>query len=247
MAPAAARERPGAVAPPPEPPLSGEEILAIAEHEVGNLTAVIGGLAGRLDRRWDQLSDPERRQLAGRIAAQAVQLSSLVANLRVLATNTRDEHAGGQVRLDPDPAAALVTLVDDARALVPDHEVVADIAADLPPLPLDAARLHQVVLNLVINAAKFSPLRSVITVGARLDGGALRLYVDDAGPGIAPDQRTAVFDKSFQVDPDRPGSGLGLFISRRLVEAMGGSIAIEEAPAGGCRVAIELPTRRDAR
>lgn len=185
--------------------------------------------------------------MAARLAAQAAQLSSLVANVRALRTNGRFEEAGKQLGLEPNPARALVTLVDDARGVVPDHEVVADIPADLPPLPLDRARLHQVVLNLVMNAAKFAPPRSVITVGARLDGASLRLFVDDAGPGIAPDQRATVFDKFYQVDPDEPGSGLGLFISRSLVDAMGGSIAVEEAPAGGCRIAIDLPASRDVR
>jgi signal transduction histidine kinase len=69
----------------------------------------------------------------------------------------------------------------------------------------------------------------------------LEITVDDAGPGIAPADRERVFDKFVQLDPSQPGTGLGLFISRAIVESLGGEVSIGESPAGGCRVCLRLP------
>jgi signal transduction histidine kinase len=107
-------------------------------------------------------------------------------------------------------------------------------------------RLEQVTSNLLDNAIKFSPKGGRIEVElADLTPGMARLTVTDSGIGIPPDRREHIFERFYQAhDRDHvSGMGLGLYISRQIVELHGGSIAHELPPDGGCRFVIDLPTR----
>lgn len=127
-------------------------------------------------------------------------------------------------------------------------EVVMDLGDDVPPVFADRDRLMQVVLNLLSNAAKFMPGQGGrVTVTLRQQAQALVVSVRDNGPGISPDQHSAIFDRFQQAgDPaDRPpGTGLGLPISRRIVEHFGGRIWVESAPGEGAMFAFSLPLGR---
>jgi two-component system sensor histidine kinase KdpD len=221
--------------------LSAEDFLAIVDHELGNVTTVLVALTHTLDRRWEHLTSEERRDLSRRVASQADALVTLLTNLRLLRTGGGFAGAPGHTTLDPDPAQTLTRIGDDLRVATPSHELVVEVPPDLEPMPLDAGRLAQVLRNLVANAAKFAPAGTTIEVRAKSDGPWLQLTVDDAGPGIAPEDRERVFDKFVQLDPARPGTGLGLFISRAIVTGLGGELTIDESPAGGCRVCLRLP------
>jgi len=136
------------------------------------------------------------------------------------------------------------------------------LSSPLPLVRADEVRLRQVLLNLLTNAVKFTPQGSVV-LRARLepDSGApsdlhascfLRLEVEDTGIGIPPEKREAVFQKFVQADPlqaqRQGGSGLGLTISRRLVELMGGRIGLESGGNGrGTRVWFTLPLAESAK
>jgi len=225
------------------PGLSADELLSVVDHELGNLTTVIVGLASALDRRWDRLTDTDRRDLARRIASQAVALTTLLDNLRQLRTGGAFAHAPTAQQLESDPSAGLLSLAEDLHLAAPDHRVVVEVQPGMPPMRLDTGRLAQVLRNLVSNSAKFAPRGSVIAVRAGLADETLELTVDDCGPGIPREERERVFDKFVQLDPGRPGTGLGLFISRAIIEGLGGEIGIDEPPTGGCRVRIRLPPR----
>jgi signal transduction histidine kinase len=220
--------------------LSLADLLAIVDHELGNIATVILALATRLDQRWDCLAENERRDLARRVASEADALTTLLKNLRVLrAGGPFADGVSSEDLVDPSPV--LTRLADDLRLATPAHQLVVDIEGSLPPMPLDVPRLGQEVRNVVGNAAKFSAAGSAIEVRVRRSGPWLELTVDDAGPGIPPEDRERVFHKFVQLDPTRPGTGLGLFISRAIVDALGGEMSIGESPAGGCRVCVRLP------
>jgi len=97
-----------------------------------------------------------------------------------------------------------------------------------------------VLSNLVANAIRHTPGGGTVTVRVSDAGVGMLLEVDDTGPGIAPDRRTAVFDR-FVRSADTGGSGLGLAIAKRLVDAHGGTIEALEAPGGGTRMRVTLP------
>ena len=131
----------------------------------------------------------------------------------------------------------------------PDRLVV-DLPDDLPPLEVDGPRVGQILENLVGNAFKYGPPEGLVTLGAAVDGEWLAVAVDDEGVGIPATERPLVtepFHRAWNVRESRiPGTGLGLYISRRLVEAHGGRLRLEDRPDGhaGTRVAFTLPLLR---
>jgi signal transduction histidine kinase len=128
-----------------------------------------------------------------------------------------------------------------------DSRLVADLAGDLPPIDVDSARIGRVLENLVGNALKYAPAGSPVTIGASVEEGWLWATVDDDGVGIPEEERSLVlepFHRAWNVRESRiPGTGLGLYICRRLVEAHGGRLTIGERPNGapGTRVTFSVP------
>jgi two-component system sensor histidine kinase KdpD len=96
-------------------------------------------------------------------------------------------------------------------------------------------------MNLVVNATKFSPPGEPIAIEVRREDDDIRFTVTDHGPGIPADKRDRIFEKFVRLQDGGVGVGLGLFISRALVEAMGGRIWAADASDGGARMAFTLP------
>jgi signal transduction histidine kinase len=125
-----------------------------------------------------------------------------------------------------------------AKALTLDTE----IHKDLPSVAVDPLRIGYVLSNLLDNAIKFSPRGSTLWVGARREGPGVRFWVQDSGPGIAPEYSNRVFERFFRAPGQAAGAGqgLGLAIAKELAELHGGSLQIEESPIGA-RFALYLP------
>ena len=140
-----------------------------------------------------------------------------------------------------------------AEIVTRDHRVVVEADQSLPPLSVDAASVIEVLYILLDNASKYAPPGTTIGVtAAREDERYVRIGVSDEGPGIPLELRERVFDKFFRIpareprDPRRGGIGLGLSIARRLVEAQGGRIWIDDPTSGqGTQVAMTLPVSLD--
>lgn len=114
--------------------------------------------------------------------------------------------------------------------------------------PCDRERILQVLANLLDNACRFTPTGGRVAVAARRTGARLVVEVTDSGPGIAAEDLPRVFDRGWTKGAE-DGLGLGLFISRAIVEAHGGVLSVESQPAGGCRFWFSLPapgSRRDS-
>jgi two-component system sensor histidine kinase KdpD len=125
-----------------------------------------------------------------------------------------------------------------------EHTVELDAPADLPAVLADASQVERVVANLVENAAKYSPAPGTIRLTACTHGDEVRLQVDDQGPGVPVEYGEEIFKKFYRLPGAQgaaPGTGLGLTISRRIVEAHGGRIWAENRPGGGARFTFTLP------
>ena len=106
----------------------------------------------------------------------------------------------------------------------------------------DFRRVLQILVNLLANAVRYSPTGSMVWLRTETDGDNVVVVVADQGKGIAPTDHVRIFDKFERVDPSEPGgSGLGLYISRRLARAMGGDITLDSAPGQGARFVLTLP------
>jgi two-component system sensor histidine kinase KdpD len=125
------------------------------------------------------------------------------------------------------------------------------MADDLPPLSVDVSRVGQILTNLVGNAMKYAPESSPVVLGAAVADDRLVVTVDDEGVGVPEEERplvTEAFHRAWNVRESRiPGTGLGLFICRRLVEAHGGRLTLGDRPDGtaGTRVTFSLPVATD--
>ena len=148
---------------------------------------------------------------------------------------------------DIDWAPLLAQAVESGRGLTQEFGVTFEL--DCPPdlrVRGDADRLVQVLSNLILNAAKFSPAGAVVTVdAARGESGTIRTCVRDRGPGIPPAFRSRIFTPFAQAESGdarrTAGTGLGLAISREIVEHLGGTIGFEDAEGGGTRFWFDLP------
>ena len=220
--------------------------VADASHELRTPLASIRGYAELTRRIEAELPDDAVRAL-DRIESESIRMTALVEELLELAR--LDEGVGlslGEVEL-----VRLVTdAVGDAYAAAPDHEW--ELVAPEPPLAItgDAARLQQLILNLLANAHRHTPAGTAVTVTLEPDGDDVVLTVADDGPGIPEHVRPHLFERFVRGDAARVRSagstGLGLAIVAAIVEAHAGRIAVTSAP-GDTRVTVRLPRRRGPR
>ncbi len=188
---------------------------------------------------------PEALQCLERIVAQAERTTAIVHRLRRFVSD--DDTWRDDLRLDALVADALLLTRSQAEAA--GVSIVADVPPQLPPLRGDALQLQQVLINLFRNAveaaaAGASPVREV-RVTAREGSDGLELDVTDTGPGIPPGIAAHLFEPYFTTKPD--GMGIGLSVSRAIVEAHGGRLRAESAAGGGACFSLALPAGRVTR
>ena len=188
------------------------------------------------------LRDPsarDRERFSERLIREADLISRIVDNLRQLA-----ELESGPPVLEAS-TFDLAELVDELSARVgARHPLRVEVDEGLT-VTTDRGKLAQALANLLDNAAKFSPAGSAVDVKASADGGRLSISVRDRGPGISPEHWQRVFERFYKVDRARPreagGFGLGLAITKHLVQSLGGSVSTTAADEGGQVFTIELP------
>jgi two-component system sensor histidine kinase KdpD len=142
----------------------------------------------------------------------------------------------------------LAELIDDTlhrlSTTLAGRDVVREIVSDLPLVPLDYVQMQQVLTNLLENAVRYTPEGTSITVGAGLDEGEVEIRIVDHGPGVPTDQRERIFDRFYRLEhheTEKHGTGMGLAISRGLVEAHSGRLWVTETPGGGATFRFRLP------
>jgi signal transduction histidine kinase len=221
-------------------PQSSADLVSKLSHEVRGPVSTLRGLVGTTLAHYDRLSDDERREFLHLIKHEADRLERTVEQV-ALALRLD----AGSLRFDirRQDLGAIVREAAQA-AEVGDHPIEVD-AADPIEAPVDGGLLATVVGQLIDNAATFSPPGSPISIGVRGDGDDALIEVTDRGPGVPPDKREAVFERFADWRPpdyeDRPGAGLGLFISRAVARAHGGDASIADGPEEGTMLVVRLP------
>jgi signal transduction histidine kinase len=221
--------------------LSADELLRVLGHEIGNLVTIVSGYGQMLREHWSFLADDRRLDIVGRMNRQIDQLRVLIDNFQHLRWLTVSSKELAELAPTIDVNIMLGTLGDDLVPLADDHPLEVDVQPDLPLVRADRASLQHVLMNLVVNATKFSPGDEPIAIEVYRDEGDVHFTVTDHGPGIPADKRDMIFEKFVRLEDGGVGVGLGLFISRALVEAMGGRIWAEDGPDGGARMSFTLP------
>lgn len=222
------------------------ELFAGISHELRTPIAIILSEARMLlDPAFTTHRQPAG-DAAGTIIASGEQLLSRVNDILELA---RAESGRLEVDLrDVRIPDVFGDLRPTAEALASANDLGLDIKSPsgLPSIRADRARLKDVLVNLIENAAKYTPTRGTVTLAARRQNGSVTMTVTDTGVGIPVEAGQRVFEPFYQVPGIQPprgesSSGLGLALAKRLVEAQGGSITYTSSPGKGSQFAVELP------
>ncbi len=217
------------------------ELITIVSHELRTpLASVLGFTSLLLQRDFDPQA---RRHYLGIIDAQARRLAALLEDFLDV---QRIEDGRLELAQDlVDMAALLSEQVELYRAESPRHRLRLDLQERPLPVRGDANRLAQVVGNLLSNAIKYSPDGGVVALAGEHEDGAVRVSIRDEGLGIASDQQSRIFTKFFRGEAATSGiggTGLGLAVSREIVEAHGGRIGFSSKAGAGSTFWLELPT-----
>ncbi len=216
-------------------------LLDSVSHELRTpLTAITGAAAGLLDPAVQRNSD-KQQALGTEIQTAAQRLNRLVDNLLDM---SRIESGRMALHLEWCDVHDLIDVsVKQVASELADHDLVLDLAPNLPLVRMDFALMEQVLVNLLHNAAMYTPPGVRVRVTASTEDSELVLSVADRGPGLPPADMERVFQKFYRAPGAKAGgTGLGLSICKGFVEAHGGTIAAENRPTrGGARFIIRLP------
>lgn len=223
------------------------EFVGVVAHDLSMPLTVAAGYADFLLGQWDEISDDARREFVERMKRSLDRLGSLVAEVSEL---TRLESGALTFDVAPfDLGDVVRAAVEDVSSVDPRPSIRTSIPGVLPYAVGNRENAARVLTNLLSNAVKYAP-GTPIDVDVDLRGDLLQVSVCDRGPGIAPADRTKLFHKfsrlpSDETDARPPGTGLGLFICRTLVEANDGTIWVEPTPGGGSTFCFTVPVARE--
>lgn len=205
------------------------QLMADVAHELRTPLAI---LQGRIEGLLDGVYPRDESHL-GELLEETRHLSRLVEDLGTLA---RAEAGALELRKE---VVDLGDLIREVAAALP-RPIAVMVPAELPAVEVDPMRIRQVLLNLLANALRHTPVEGDIAVEVQARPQQIQVRVRDSGSGIAPEELPRIFER-FQKGSDSRGSGLGLAIARKLVLAHGGDIGIESAPGKGTEVTVSLP------
>jgi two-component system phosphate regulon sensor histidine kinase PhoR len=220
------------------------DFVSTISHELRTPLAAIYGAALTLRREDVILAEPQRTGLLEVIASESDRLARIVNDVLWV---SRLESDGLRTNVELCDGVALArSVVEAARHYIP-PTIKLDLAAPkkTPAVMADPDKTRQVLTNLVDNAVKYSPDGGRVTLEVAVAGPRMRFSVRDEGLGVPPAEHRRIFEKFYRLDPDLTrgvgGTGLGLYISRELLERMGGRIWVESRGHGGSTFVAELP------
>jgi two-component system, OmpR family, phosphate regulon sensor histidine kinase PhoR len=232
------------------------EFIDNLSHELRTPLTTVSLLAETLEREAEGVGDAIPAKMRDRIAKIEVETGHLVQMVNELLDLSRIEGGGTLQLADGVDMSRLAADSAERLRLFGERQGVTfriDTPAGLPAIRGDAARLGQVVVNLVHNAVKFSPDGGEITIRTAIDGGQVVTSVEDHGIGIPRAAKDRVFERFYKVDRARlraeagGGTGLGLAIARHVVEQHGGRIWVESEEGTGSTFSFALPVADGAR
>jgi signal transduction histidine kinase len=214
-----------------------DDFLGIVSHDLRNL---LGGIALSAATLVDL--SPENEAATKRIQRYVARMNRLIGDLLDVVSID-----AGQLSVTPehgDVSALITEAVDTFKeaAAAKGVSLTADLASEPLKAKVDHDRMIQVLANLLANALKFTQQGGSIVVHGESVGDRVRVVVVDDGPGIPAGMHERIFERFWQVGRDGSGSGLGLCISRHIIEAHHGEIHAESPVAGGSRFVITLPS-----
>jgi signal transduction histidine kinase len=218
------------------------DFISTVSHELRTPMAAVHGAAQTLLRQDVDFTPEQRTKLLEMIATQAARLGQITEE--VLLATQLDR---GRLTIEPEPvdvAELTRATVSAMQAQLPESVAIdVDVAPNIGAAAGAPDRIQQVLVNLLDNAAKYAP--GPIAVRVEAADGYIRVSIADFGPGLTPAEQNRIFEKFYragaQLTRSSGGTGLGLYISRELVQRMGGTLNVRSKPGDGATFVIELP------
>jgi two-component system sensor histidine kinase KdpD len=216
-------------------------LFSSVTHDLRTPLASIKGAATSLLEEGVTFAPDQTRDLLQTVVEESDRLNRLIANLLDLS-----RFRAGALSPQKIPTAideVIEGVVGRLRKSLDSRPIHVRVREDIPLVPLDLLQIDQVLTNVIENAAKYSPSGTPIELTAARWQSWVEIAIADKGPGIKGDDKEAVFTEFFRKSSDQgaAGVGLGLAITRAIVEAHGGTIWIQETPGGGTTVKFRLP------
>jgi two-component system, sensor histidine kinase and response regulator len=214
-------------------------LLHTLSHDLkAPLTAILGA-ASTLERLGDELTDDERRALLRTLETRTKGMNTLLSDL--LDLDRLDQGIIEPRRFPVDLAALVARMVEHVRE--PLGSRVVEIDADRLTLEVDGSKVERIVENLLTNVARHTPATSRVWVRVLPEPGGATIAVEDDGPGVPDDIKSAVFEAFHRgrAARDMPGSGIGLSLVARFAELHGGRAWVDDRPGGGASFRVYLP------
>jgi signal transduction histidine kinase len=216
------------------------DFVSLVSHELRSPMAAVIGSARTLQTRWRELRPDQREAFLAVIADETSRLAELVGD--VLDTSRIEAGTFAYQFSEVDLGAVVRDSIAAAEIGQDEVRLSTDLAPTLPGVWGDRERLRQLVDNLISNAIKYSDSGAEVKVEMRAENGNVVLRIRDSGPGIQSEHHDQIFEKFGRVAGSaKPGTGLGLFLSRSFAEAHGGTLAVESSPGEGAIFTLRLP------
>jgi signal transduction histidine kinase len=219
---------------------TGIEIVSTVSHELRSPLTSVKGYTSLLLNRWGRLRDDQKQMMLEQVNHDADRVTRLVTELLDI---SRLET--GRLILRPqlvDLARLAATVVEKVKLEYPELDARLSFSDNFPKVYADPDKIEQVLTNLVENACKYASLKGLSVIGEASAGDEVSVTVSDKGEGIPDADLHKVFNKFYRRSEGRPtGSGLGLWISRGLVEAHNGRLIAESNPGQGTSFRFTLP------
>jgi signal transduction histidine kinase len=220
--------------------LDGIAIVSAVGHELRSPLTSIRGYTSLLLNRWDRIGDDDKKLMLGQISHDAERVTRLINELLDISRiETGRLHLA---RKSVDVAETVRSVLASVTLAHPELDANVDVAPGTPEVDADSDKVEQVLTNLVENAVKYGSPEGLRIEVCPIDGVEVAITVRDRGPGIAGDDLDHVFERWFQREQGRPtGTGLGLWISKGIVEAHGGTLTVESREGEGAAFTFTLP------
>jgi signal transduction histidine kinase len=228
---------------------SRRELVASVSHELRTPVATVRGYLDSLKPSGNEELSQELQHDLQIIEHEVVRLQTLIDDLFAL---SRADAGGLELDIQPTDVGALVQRQVESMAPIAWRsrrvEVIADVTQDLPPALVDERRMEQVLINLLRNGIQHTMPGGIVGVSVAVEDQAIRFDVRDTGEGIAAEDLPHIWDRYYRgkqsEQVESSGAGLGLALVKELIEAMGGTVAVESAVGEGSRFTVRVPLGR---
>jgi signal transduction histidine kinase len=226
-----------------------DDFVAAVSHELRTPLTSIQGYVKTLLRAPDRFSPDEQHSFLETIDQQSNRLRQLIEDLLAVSRleSQRDQLALAEISL----SKLAGRVVDELRGRADDHQLEVRLHRSLPRVHTDEGKVHQLLSNLIENALKYSPPGTAVTVEGVVENDGITVSVRDHGEGVPPDLHEKIFDRFFQVDQSSTrkvgGTGLGLYICRRLAESIDARVWLKSSDTNGSEFCLWIPLHPSAK